>query len=426
MATSHMQHLTALRESFMHIHFFSRFDTLARWMLAALGALLALQLSACGGGGSGGDGSTATPGTATNVVTTDNGTVPTNTFTASLSGANAVPQNTSTAGGTGVVMVDPATLLLRATVTTAGIAASSVQIHAARPGNTGPLVIGLTQTATGSGIWAAEADITAEQLNALSAGDYYFNLASAAFPDGEIRGQILRQLPSSSEISITNTGTTSQTTDTGSGVSITGASGIDSTDTTVTSINDTPVSTTSINGNTSTSATLAASASVRRTMLTNVLSAAQVTGVVSTSDDAVAVSVVIIDHVAKTMSASITTMGIDGRSAHVHQAVAGKTGPIIFTLPEIASNGGIWALKTVLNDAQIKAIGEGGFYLDVHTATSPTGDVRGQVVKTSGSVTVIDNVNSTTTSSGTSGLTGGDASGSTVIINSGNRSSISM
>lgn len=111
-------------------------------------------------------------------------------FSATLTGDQEVPPTGSTATGTGVATVNPETRLLTATVNTTGITGTDAHIHEGAPGVSGPIVIPLTQTAPGSGVWVAAQTITAEQLAALRAGNYYFNVHSAAFPEGEIRGQI--------------------------------------------------------------------------------------------------------------------------------------------------------------------------------------------------------------------------------------------
>jgi hypothetical protein len=56
----------------------------------------------------------------------------------------------------------------------------------------GPIIIPLAQTAPGSGTWTASGTLTDAQLALLNAGNYYFNVHSAAFPNGEIRGQIVQ------------------------------------------------------------------------------------------------------------------------------------------------------------------------------------------------------------------------------------------
>jgi hypothetical protein len=114
-------------------------------------------------------------------------------FTATLTGAEEVPPTPSTARGTGIVSVDPVDHTLRAAVVTTGIADTQAHIHAGPPGVSGPIVFPLTKQA-GDPAWTVTAPISDEQLAALTAGQYYFNVHSPTFPDGEIRGQITRKV----------------------------------------------------------------------------------------------------------------------------------------------------------------------------------------------------------------------------------------
>lgn len=338
-----------------------------RWCLPAIGLLL---FASCGGGSiSVSSGGIVTPGTADDVVTEANSEVPANTFTATLLGATQVPPNSSTASGTGIVIVDPALRILRASVTTAGVAGTAAHIVVAPFGQTGLIVFSLTETTVGSGIWTTETSITDDQLNALHAGQYFFNVLSSAFPQGEIRGQILQQLPGTSQTFITDSGNT-----------ITDI------------INNTPfnpvVGTPIVDTGTNVSAD-----TLRRTMLTNVLTASQrvPAPVPSVSNVAVAISVAIIDHVDKTLTASITSLGISGSAAHAHQAAAGNIGPAIVTFGQTSADSGIWVARANLSAAQITSVTDGDFYLDIHTSAAPDGAIRGQIVQTSGTTIVASN-----------------------------------
>ncbi len=113
---------------------------------------------------------------------------------ASMSGAQEVPANASTATGTGLFSLDPATKKLSARMTLTGMMASAAHIHAGAVGVNGGVLFPLTETATGSGVWvsAADATLTDAQVALLNEGGLYFNAHSAAFPGGEIRGQIGR------------------------------------------------------------------------------------------------------------------------------------------------------------------------------------------------------------------------------------------
>jgi hypothetical protein len=117
-------------------------------------------------------------------------------FAASMSPAQEVPPPASTATGSGWLSLDPMTRKFTARITVSGMAATAAHIHEAAPGASGPIVFPLSETAAGSGVWvsAPDATLSAAQLATLAAGGLYFNAHSAAYPGGEIRGQIGRSV----------------------------------------------------------------------------------------------------------------------------------------------------------------------------------------------------------------------------------------
>ena len=118
------------------------------------------------------------------------GQIARNVGTASLNAAQEVPTNASTATGVGTLVIDPATRAVSGGITLTGITATDAHIHTGAPGVNGPVAVGLTNA--GGGVWnvPANSTMTAEQLKAFKQGNLYFNAHSAAFPGGEIRGQI--------------------------------------------------------------------------------------------------------------------------------------------------------------------------------------------------------------------------------------------
>lgn len=177
-----------------------RLNTMMLWWLSLLLALPIMAWSA--------DGNKPVP---------NNATATANTFVATLSGSQEVPPVVSAASGTGEVVVDPSTRNMKATVKTTGIAGNAAHIHEAPIGKPGPVVFPLTETSPGSGVWITQVTLTEAQLNTLRAGNYYFNVHTTAFPNGEIRGQIQQQKSQSSGGSTTGTGSTGTTGTTGSG-----------------------------------------------------------------------------------------------------------------------------------------------------------------------------------------------------------------
>jgi len=90
------------------------------------------------------------------------------------------------------------------------------------------------------------------------------------------------------------------------------------------------------------------------------------TGTVSVADD-------------MTVTAKITTQGVNGVAAHIHEGAAGSNGPVI--VPMEKSGDGVWTSKPghKLTAAQYEAYKAGRTYFNVHTAQNKGGEVRGQI-----------------------------------------------
>lgn len=117
-------------------------------------------------------------------------------FAAQLSASQEVPTNGSTATGNGFVSFDPVTKGFSARLALTGMSAVAAHIHTGTIGANGPVLFPLTQTSAGSGIWVSSANtsLTDAQIATLAGGGLYFNAHSTAFPGGEIRGQIARNV----------------------------------------------------------------------------------------------------------------------------------------------------------------------------------------------------------------------------------------
>ena len=106
----------------------------------------------------------------------------------SLSGANEVPPVTTSATGEGTITVaDDGAVSGR--VSTKGVQGTAAHIHMGAAGKNGPVVVPFTKEGD-SYKAAAGAKLNADQLKAFKAGELYFNVHSAANPNGEIRGQL--------------------------------------------------------------------------------------------------------------------------------------------------------------------------------------------------------------------------------------------
>lgn len=108
-----------------------------------------------------------------------------------LSGAQEVPANASQATATGCLGVNPTTKGVAGRIETQGIAGTLAHAHNGAPGVVGPVVIPMTQSPPGVWTTAANAAVSDDLLVAFMTNNLYLNVHSAAFPVGEIRGQLV-------------------------------------------------------------------------------------------------------------------------------------------------------------------------------------------------------------------------------------------
>ncbi|MES2105338.1 MAG: CHRD domain-containing protein [Pseudomonadota bacterium] len=89
----------------------------------------------------------------------------------------------------------------------------------------------------------------------------------------------------------------------------------------------------------------------------------------------------VLDSATKALTVNVTTTGIAGKAAHIHQAAAGVNGGVIFPLAEAPAGSGNWSASMTLTDEQLAMLMAGGYYINVHSAALPGGEIRGQIVK---------------------------------------------
>jgi hypothetical protein len=107
----------------------------------------------------------------------------------SLSGANEVPPNASTATGISHIRIS-GDRSVTGNITVSGLTATAAHIHEAPPGMNGPVIVPLAKTADNTFAPEAGAKLTDAQYSSYLAGNLYINVHSATYPGGEIRAQL--------------------------------------------------------------------------------------------------------------------------------------------------------------------------------------------------------------------------------------------
>jgi hypothetical protein len=116
-------------------------------------------------------------------------TAATTTFIALLNGGQEVPPNTSNASGIAFLTFDGKQLCFAIT-TTIGAQETAAHIHGpAAPGVTAGILFSLDAGRAKNGCWSSPATSVKK---ALKKGRLYLNIHTDEFPNGEIRGQILK------------------------------------------------------------------------------------------------------------------------------------------------------------------------------------------------------------------------------------------
>lgn len=79
-----------------------------------------------------------------------------------------------------------------------------------------------------------------------------------------------------------------------------------------------------------------------------------------------------------TVTGSVTTEGMQGTMAHIHQASKGQNGPVIVPLTK---NGNTYSVPDgrKLTPAQMDALKAGNLYVNVHSDKNKGGEIRAQL-----------------------------------------------
>ena len=113
------------------------------------------------------------------------------TFKADLTPSSEVPPVTdSKASGEATIMIDTASKKVSWATVTKDLTGDATAAHIHRPAETGvnaPPMVDLS-----ANIMKGEGTITDQQIADIQAGKAYINVHTAKYPDGEIRGQLLK------------------------------------------------------------------------------------------------------------------------------------------------------------------------------------------------------------------------------------------
>jgi hypothetical protein len=85
------------------------------------------------------------------------------------------------------------------------------------------------------------------------------------------------------------------------------------------------------------------------------------------------------------VTAKVTTQGIAGVAAHIHEGAAGANGPVIVPLSKTGDNEWSSAAGAKLTESQYAAYKAGRTYFNVHSAAHKGGEIRGQIRPSGGS-----------------------------------------
>lgn len=107
------------------------------------------------------------------------------------------------------------------------------------------------------------------------------------------------------------------------------------------------------------------------------LSGAQEVPPVTTSASGSALITVAAD---KSISGSVSVTGMEATMAHIHEAkMSNGSGPVIISLSRTGDNEWSIPADTKLTDDQIQSLKAGNLYVNVHSATFKSGEIRGQL-----------------------------------------------
>lgn len=99
----------------------------------------------------------------------------------------------------------------------------------------------------------------------------------------------------------------------------------------------------------------------------------------ATTSAARASGMVTVDPATLAIQGSLVSTDIQGTQAHIHEGASGVSGSVV--IPLTGGGGGVWTIPTgtVLTSAQFASLQAGNYYFNIHSASNPAGEIRGQI-----------------------------------------------
>ena len=239
-------------------------------------------------------------------------------FASPLEGAQEVPPNASTAKGTVIVRYDTATKQLELVGDYQNLTTtiSGSHIHGpAAPGANAPVLFTLNNTGGIIGVLTGTFTLTPAQQADLFAGNMYVNVHSTTFPGGEIRGQLMPTTVGESQVIVGS------------------------------------------------------------------LSASQSVATPAVSSPGTGASLVLLDRVTNKLFLTANFSGLTSNitNAHIHAGRTGSNGSVVVPLSFAGTTAGTLSGTATIRPTLTDSIINGLTYVNIHTSTYPSGEIRGQL-----------------------------------------------
>jgi hypothetical protein len=356
-----------------------------------------------------------------NDIDNGNGLKP-NELTISMSGEQEVPPVATGALGTGSMTLEPLSRNITGSVVLNGMTATVAHIHIGEVGVNGPIIVNLTETSPGTWAVPAGSTLTEAQATAFANGGLYVNAHNVANPNGEIRGQIGREV-FNAQMSPAQEVPPPVSAASGSGllsldpatrkftarITVTGmianAAHIHPGEVGVNGPILFPLTETPAGSGTWVSAADATMTEAQLQTLRNgglyfnahstafpngeirgqigrSVGFASLTGaeeVPGNASGATGTGTLVINPTTRAASGGIAISGMTATMAHIHLGAPGVNGPII--VPLTLTGSGVWTVppNTVLPAEQLRAFKEDNLYYNAHSVLLPNGEIRGQI-----------------------------------------------